>query len=398
MSMAGPLDGFRVLDLTRFQQGPYATSLLADLGAEVIKVEPRPNGEWGRQTERDESGYSPYFETYNRGKKSLTLDIRSEAGRSVIGRLVADVDVFVENFRPGYLDGIALGYEELRAANDRLIYASASAFGSEGPLASRPGYDHIAQAVSGLMVEQARGPGHEPVPALPGATDQFSAVMLALSITAAIVARDRTGTGQHVDVSLLGSTLALQGRQVARFLKSGEQGRERVRRSALYSHYKTSDGWVAIAAHIPRAWEPLCAALGDPRIDEGGRFADPWERYRNDVELEAVLEERFATRSTDEWLEKLVQHEVPCGAVNDYAAIFSDAELTAQLEANGYIAAVEHPTFCPLQAVGSAMRFSGTPAAAVGRAPELGEHSERILEDARYGWDEIEQLRRDGVI
>ena len=396
--MAGPLDGLRVLDLTRYQQGPYATSLLADLGAEVIKIEPRPDGEWGRLTEREADGYSPYFETYNRGKKSLTLDIRAEAGRAVIERLLPDIDILVENFRPGYLDGIGLGYEDLRAKNDRLIYASASAFGSEGPLATRPGYDHIAQAVSGLMVEQAGGPGSEPVPALPGATDQFSAVMFALGIVSAVVARERTGRGQHVDVSLLGSTLALQGRQVARFLKSGKQGRKRIRRSALYSHYKTSDGWVAIAAHNPRTWGPLCTALGEPRLDDDERFADPWERHRNGDELEELLELRFAMRTNAEWLDTLVRNEVPCGAVNDYSTLFSDDALAEQMDANGYIAAVEHATFGTLRVVGSAMRFSDTPIVELGRAPELGEHSELILEEAQYSWEEIERLRRDDVI
>src|SRR5579884_3612375 len=176
--MPGPLHGVRVLDFTRYQQGPFATALLADLGAEVIKVEPR-EGEYGRQTERDESGFSAYFESYNRGKRSLTLDIRTPEGREVVERLVPRVDVLAENFRPGFMERVGLGYERLRALNPRLIYAAASAFGPKGPLAGRPGYDHIAQAVSGLMIEQAGGPGHEPQPALPGAADQVSAMLFA---------------------------------------------------------------------------------------------------------------------------------------------------------------------------------------------------------------------------
>jgi CoA:oxalate CoA-transferase len=396
--MGGPLEGVRVLDFTRYQQGPYATALLADMGADVLKVEPRLDGEWGRQSERDESGFSPYFESYNRGKRSITLDIRRPEGRAVVERLVPRVDVLVENFRPGYMDRVGLGYEALRSHNPRLIYAAASAFGPKGPLAQRPGYDHIAQAVSGLMIEQAGGPGHEPVPALPGAADQISATMFAFGIASALVARERTGEGQKVEVSLLGSMIAFQGRQITRFLHTGKQGRARFRRSPLYSHYKTTDGWVAIAAQDPKRWERLCHALNHPELTDDPRFAGPWERHHNAAELEEVLEDIFATRTTAEWLERLIAEDLPCAPVNDYRALVDGTDLPAQLAANGYLATVEHPTLRMLRTAGIPIHMSGTPPGPVGHAPELGHQTEETLLDLGYSWEEIERLRRDDVI
>lgn len=394
----GPLDGIRVLDFTRHQQGPYATSLLADLGADVIKIEPRLDGEWGRQTERDESGFSAYFETYNRGKRSMTLDIRTPAGREVVERLVERVDVVVENFRPGYMDSVGLGYEALRGRNPGLIYAAASAFGAEGPMARRPGYDHIAQAVSGLMIEQGGGPGHEPLPALPGAADQVSAMLFALGIVSAVVARERTGKGQQVRVSLLGSMVALQGRQVTRFLHTGKQGRARWRRSPLYSHYRAADGWVAIAAQDTKRWTRICRAFERPELEQDPRFAGPWDRHHNAEELETALEAIFAERTVAEWLERLIAEDVPCAPVNDYRALVDEPDLAAQLEANGYLTTVDHPNLGRLHMNGLPIYLSETPAGPVRAAPELGNHTEDVLLDLGYTWEQMEQLRRDEVI
>ncbi|MGE0542641.1 MAG: CaiB/BaiF CoA transferase family protein [Dehalococcoidia bacterium] len=396
--MTGPLSGIRVLDFTRHQQGPYATSLLADMGATVLKVEPRVDGEWGRQTERDESGFSAYFESYNRGKQSITLDIRTPAGKKIVEQLAPRVDVVVENFRPGYMDRIGLGYEALRALNSRLIYAAASAYGSKGPLAQRPGYDHIAQAVSGLMIEQAGGPGHDPVPALPGAADQISATMFAFGIASALVARDRTGEGQKVEVSLLGSMVAFQGRQITRFLHTGKQGRQRWRRSPLYSHYQAADGWVAIAAQDPKRWVRLCNALEHPELVDDPRFVGPWERHHNAQELEDTLEAIFATRSVAEWMERLTGEDLPSAPVNDYRALVEGEDLPAQLAANGYVATVEHPNLGTLRTAGIAVQMTGTPPGPAGHTPELGHQTEEVLLELGYTWEEMEQLRRDEVI
>ncbi len=396
--MAGPLQGIRVLDFTRYQQGPYATSLLADMGADVLKVEGRHDGEYGRQTEMDGSGFSAYFESYNRGKRSITLDIRRPEGRTIVEQLVPEMDVIVENFRPAYMDRVGLGYEALRVINPRLIYAAASAFGPVGPLAGRPGYDHIAQAVAGLMIEQSGGPGHEPQPALPGAADQVSAMLFAFGIASALVARDRTGEGQRVDVSLLGSMIAFQGRQITRFLYTGKQGRARFRRSPVYSHYRAADGWVAIAAQDPKRWGALCRALDRPDLEHDPRFAGPWDRHANAEALETELEAIFVTRPEAEWLERLIAADVPCGPVNDYRALVDGSDLPAQIDANGYIATVDHPNLGPIRTAGIPIRLSGTPVGPVQPAPELGRHTEEVLLSLGYTWADIEQLKDAGVI
>jgi crotonobetainyl-CoA:carnitine CoA-transferase CaiB-like acyl-CoA transferase len=397
--MPGPFDGVRVLDFTRFQQGPFATALLADLGAEVIKVEPPIDGEWGRQTERDETtGFSAYFEAYNRGKRSITLDIRKPGAQEVVRRLVKDIDVVVENFRPAFMARVGLDYESLRAINPRIIYAQASAFGSKGPMAALGGFDHIAQAVSGLMVEQAGGPDHDPIPALPGAADQISASFFAYGIAAALFARERTGMGQKVEVSLLGSMMAFQGRQVTRYFVTGKQGRARWHRSPLYSHYRATDGWVAIAAQRPESWAPLCRALGQEALIEDERFAGPWERHRNADELETMLEGIFAQRSVDEWLTRLIAEDVPCGRVNDYSALKDDAQLAEQLAANSYLVDVEHSGQGRIRTNGSPVTLSETPPGPIRPAVELGQDTEAILLEAGYDWPAIERLKDAGAI
>jgi crotonobetainyl-CoA:carnitine CoA-transferase CaiB-like acyl-CoA transferase len=398
--MPGPLHGVRVLDFTRFQQGPFATALLADMGAEVVKVEPRIDGEWGRQSERDaETGFSAYFESYNRGKRSITLDIRLPDGQEVVRALVPGFDVVVENFRPGFMARVGLDYESLRPLNERLIYAQASAFGSKGPMSGLGGFDHVAQAVSGLMVEQAGGPGHDPSPALPGAADQISASFLAMGIASALFARTTTGVGQKLEVSLLGSMMAFQGRQVTRYFVTGKQGRARFRRSPLYSHYRGADGWgVAIAAQRQESWAPLCRALGDPSLEHDPRFAGPWERNDHADELEARLEAIFAARTVGEWLERLIAEDVPCGRVNDYSALKDDGELAAQLRENRYLVEVEHSGQGRITTNGTPVTFSGTPTQELRAAPELGQDTEAVLLAAGYDWPAIEHLKDVGAI
>jgi len=397
--MTGPFAGVRVLDFTRFQQGPFATSLLADMGAEVIKVEPTIDGEWGRQSERDEqTGFSAYFESYNRGKRSITLDIRKPEAQDVVRTLVREMDVVVENFRPAFMARVGLDYESLRAINPRIIYAQASAFGSKGPMRELGGFDHIAQAVSGLMFEQAGGPEHDPVPALPGAADQISASFFAFGIASALFARATTGVGQKVEVSLLGSMMAFQGRQVTRYFVTGKQGRARFRRSPLYSHYRAADGWVAIAAQRQETWGRICRALGHEELIDDPRFAGPWERHHNADELETLLEGVFAERGTEEWLERLIAEDVPCGRVNNYGALRDDPVMSAQLEANDYLVEMEHPGQGRVRTNGTPVTLSETPALPQRPAPELGQDTEAVLLAAGYDWPAIERLKDAGAI
>ncbi len=364
------------------------------MGADVLKIEPRIDGEFGRQSERDETGFSGYFEAYNRGKRSMTLDLQRPEGRRIVEQLIPQMDVLTENFRPGVMDRLGVGYEAVHQLNPRLVFAAASAFGPEGPEARRPGYDHIAQAVSGLMIEQAGGPGHDPQAGLPGLADQVSAIMFAFTITSALVARQTTSEGQLVQVSLLGSMIGLQSRQVTRFLYTGKQGRAKWRRSPLYSHYRTSDGWVAIAAQDPKRWPPLCRALGRPELIDDPRFVGPWERKANEDDLEALLEGIFVERTSQEFLDSLMAEDVPCGLVKDFRQVVDDPQVLA----NGYVAELDHPNLGPMRVAGVPFHLSATPPEPVRPAPELGRNTEEVLLDLGYSWDQIGKLREDEVI
>lgn len=393
--MPAALHDVFILDFTRFQQGPFATMLLADLGAQVLKVEEREHGDLGRRWATPTEGFSDYFEAYNRNKRSLTLNLRRPEAKEIVSKLAERADVVTENFRPGVMDRLGLGYERLRAINPRLIYAAASAFGPEGPMRERPGFDHIAQAYGGIMVEQGGGPGREPVALQGGFADQVSAMLLAFAVSSALYAREREGTGQKVEVSLLGSQLIFQNRYLLNYLRTGKQPvRSSWRRSPTYTHYKTADGYVAIAAVDPKNWAPLCRAIEMPELLEDPRFQEPFERDRNAAALTAILEHRFSERSTQAWLDALIAQDVPCGPVQDYAAIAVDPQALA----NGYIEEIDHPVMGRLRVPGVPVHMSGTPPIRPGPAPELGQNTEETLLGLGYTWEQIEQLRTDEVI
>ncbi len=393
--MPGALDGVFIVDFTRFQQGPFGTMLLCDLGADVLKVEEREHGDLGRRWATRNEGFSDYFESYNRNKRSITLNLRSPEGKAIVEKLVERADVVAENYRPGVMERLGLGYERLRSINPRIIYAAASAFGPEGPLATRPGFDHVAQAYGGIMVEQGGGPGREPVALQGGFADQVSAMLLALAISSALYARQRTGEGQKVEVSLLGSQLIFQNRYLLNYLRTGRQPvRTTWRRSPTYTHYRTADGYVAVAAVNPDHWQPFCRAIGRADLIVDPRFEEPFERERTAAELTDILEQHFLTRATQEWLDALIAEDVPCGPVQDYAAVAADEQVLA----NGYIEEIDHPALGRLRVPGVPIHMSGTPPRRPGPAPDLGQNTEEVLLDLGYTWQKIEQLRADGVI
>lgn len=258
----GPLEGIRVVDLTIGQMGPAATALLADFGAEVIKIESL-RGDPGRGVELQPDGTSAFFLTHNRGKKSITLNLRHPEGREVALRLAERSDVFVQSWTPGTIERLGLGYEAVRERNPSIIYASASGFGRRGPKAQLPAMDMVAQGVGGLMMANAGPDGAEPVAVGPTVADQTGAFLLALGILLALVHRQRTGRGQQVDASLLGGTVALQGWHIAHYLRSGRMAlmaAQRTRRSPLFTFYRARDGWLTIAIIDPRQWPALCSA------------------------------------------------------------------------------------------------------------------------------------------
>ncbi|MEZ4502587.1 MAG: CoA transferase [Dehalococcoidia bacterium] len=390
--MASAFEGVRVLDFTRYQQGPFAGVLLADMGAEVVKVE-EPGGEPGRANGLDASGFSAYFEAHNRGKRSMVLDLRVAESRDAIRRLVPGFDVVIENFRPGVMERWGLGYDDLRALRPDIILASGSAWGREGPWAQRPGYDHVAQALSGVMVEQGGGPEHEPHALIGGFADQIGAMLLAYGVSSALFVRERSGRGQHVDVALIGAMMALQAMPVTRYLRTGNQPGFEFRRAATYTHYRASDGrYVAIAANTQAMWERCAEAMGHPEWREDHRFVGPFERAEHKLALVDAFERAFLERPSAEWLERLTAHDVPNAPVLDYAGVAAHE----QYWANGYLQEIESPNLGPMRVPGPPVRMSATPPRIQGAGPELGQDTEAVLLDGGFTWPEIEALREAG--
>ncbi len=391
----GPLDGIRVLDFTRWQQGPWATVMLGDMGAEVIKLEERTNGDLGRALGRGADGFCAYFEAHDRNKKSITVDVRRPEGTRIVCQLVERVDIVAHNFRPGVMERLGLGYEALKAINPRIIYASASGFGADGPLASRPSYDVIGQAMGGIMVTQGGGPDGEPHMVVPGVADQVGAMMFAYGIAMALIARERFGAGQQIDASLYGAQIALQASNITRALWTGEHAPSRPRGYPTFKPYGCADGkWLAVGVLDPVVFPRLCAALGRADLATDALYAEPFARYANADRLEVELAAAFMAESRDCWIARLVAHDVPCGPVQDYLEVGADP----QARANGYITTIEHPNLGPMQVVGVPARLSETPGSIRMPAPELGQHTEEILLDLGYTWEQIEALKTAGAV
>ena len=387
------LEGIRILDFTRAQQGPFATMLLADMGAEVWKVEP-PGGEQGRANGLGPDGFSSYFEGHNRGKKSITLDLRNPRAIEVVKRLAPLCDVVVENFRPGVMEDMGIGYEDLRALREDIILASASAWGRSGPWARRGGYDHVAQALSGVMYEQGEGPGGEPQALIGGFADQIGAMLLAFGISTALVVRERDGIGQHIDGSLIGGMVAMQSKQIMEFLRTGKQSGFQRRRAATYTNYACADGrHIAIAAQDQRYYEKLCTALSEPGLATDERFASPWGRATNKDALVAELDHVFRSRPMEDWLEPLAEAGVPHAPVLDYAGMAAHP----QYWENGYLVEIETPHLGTMRVPGAPVHMSATPPRVDSAGPVLGQHTEELLLLAGYSWDGIEALKECGA-
>ncbi len=388
------LTGYRVLDFTQHQHGPMGTLLLSDMGAEVLKVEP-PGGETGRRNGMGPDGFSSYFEGHNRGKKSITLDLKKPGAVDIVKRIVATVDVVVENFRPGVMERLGLGYEDLKALKPDLIYASASAWGRHGPWARRGGFDHVAQALSGVMYEQGEGPGGEPHALIGGFADQIGAFILAFGIVSALVVRERHGFGQHIDSSLIGGMTAMQSKQLMEFLRTGKQSGFQRRRAATYTNYECADGGhLAIAANSQAFWEAMCDAIDAAWLKTDERFADPWGRSRNKDALVAELAKIFKTRPLDSWLAPLEERDVPHAPVLDYAGMAEHP----QYWANDYLVEIDTPNLGRMRVPGPPLHMSETPPRVRGAGPVLGMHTEEVLLEVGYTWPEIEALRESGAI
>jgi len=400
-----PLDGIRVIDWTIWQQGPVASLMLGDLGADVIKIEERVGGDPGRGVLkaqgldlRDRPNF--YFEANNRNKRSLTVDLKKPAGVAIVQRLAERADVFVQNFRKGVAGRLGLDAATLRAQNPRLVYASASGYGPEGPESGAPSFDYLGLARSGIMYSCGE-PDDEPLAIAGGIADQMGAIMLAYGIVTALLARERTGRGQEVDASHLGSMAWLQGLGLSARLMLGRALPRQARRFAtnpLWNHYRCGDGlWLALSMLQPdRYWERFCAVLEIPEAAADARFKSMLDRMMNAGECIALLDQVFARRPRAEWLRRLAE-----GGDFIYSIINAVDDLPddPQMQANGYVTAFEHPAFGPTQVVGLPVRLSDTPGSIRLPAPEFGQHTEAILTEVLgYSWEEIGRLREAEVI
>jgi len=392
--MPGPLDGIRILDFTRFQQGTFGTVQLADLGADVWKIE-QPGGDPGRTLGRHLSGYSSYFESLNRNKRSISLDLRKSEGVEVVRRLAKEVDIVAENFRPGTMEKLGIGYDDLRAINPGLIFASGSMFGPLGARGRDPGYDNIAQATGGMMAFTTSD-GETPHGAQPGIADQTGGSMLAYGILAALVHRLRTGEGQKVDVSLYGSQIALQGIHVARAWNDHELAPPG-KSSGVFSHRALclDSRWIAFgfleARHFPR----LAAALDLEELAEDPRYATAEARGENLGALVERIDAQVIQRPAAEWIETLRTADIPCTVVHSYEMIREDPQAIA----NGYVNEFEHPKWGKVATHGPVAQFSESPAEVRFIAPITpGDHSREILEEAGFTEDEIAILADTGAV
>lgn len=403
--MTMPLDGLRVIDWTIWQQGPVASTMLADLGADVIKVEERVGGDPGRGMLRsaglDLSGVPNfYFEANNRNKRSLTVDLKKPEGVAIVQRLAATADVFVQNFRQGVADRLGLGAGTLRAQNPRLIYASATGYGPEGPESAEPSFDYLGLARSGIMLSCGE-PDDPPLAIAGGIADQMGAVMVAYGVLAALLVRERTGRGQEVDASHLGSMAWLQGLGLAARCMLGRAIPRQSRTSAtnpLWNHYRCADDqWLALGMiQGDRYWANLCHVLGIPEAATDERFSSQQQRMFNASDCVAVLDRVFATRPRAEWLSRLREG-------GDFIATvvnaLDDLPDDPQVKANDYVTSFEHPTFGTTRVVGLPVRLSETPGSIRRPAPEFGQHTEEILIDLLgYTWEDVGRLREQEVI
>jgi crotonobetainyl-CoA:carnitine CoA-transferase CaiB-like acyl-CoA transferase len=385
-----PLAGLRVIDLTRARSGPNCVRQLADMGADVIKVETREDPD--AQYARDGSD----FQNLHRNKRAMTLDLKSPRGIEILRKLVARADVLVENFRPDVKRRLGIDYETLAAINPRLVYGSISGFGQTGPYAGRPGYDQIAQGLGGLMSVTGL-PGQGPVRVGIPVADLTAGMFLAQGILVALLERERSGKGQWVHTSLLQAMVAMLDFQATRALIDGQ-----IPPQAGNDHptgiptgvFRTADGHINIAASGQHMFRRLCAALGAEHLVEDPRFRMPADRSRNRKELTVELEKAFATRSSHDWVECLNAAGVPCGPILNIKEVFEDE----QVRHLGLAAEVSHPKLGTLKVQNLPVVLSRTPGTVRTAAPDTGEHTDQVLAELGYTPDEITALRDGKVV
>lgn len=394
--MPGLLEGIRVVDVSRVLTGPYCSMMLADLGAEVLKIEMPGRGDdtraWGPPFL---GGESAYFLSVNRNKRSVTVNLKSPQGRKIVLDLAARADVFLENFSPGVAERLGLGYDAVRAVNPSIVYCSISGFGLDGPYRDRPAYDLILQGMGGLQAITGE-PDQPPVRIGVAVADLAGGMFAAYAIAAALVRKERTRQGERLEVSLMDSQLAWLTYMAANYFATGkdpERAGSRHPTIVPYQAYPTKDGYLNLAVGNDEIFRRLCEAIGRPELAEDSRFATNPGRVEHRSELEPMLERIFATRSGREWSALLDQHAVPCGPVYRISDIVRDPQVVARKS----VLELLHPKAGMVRQFGPPYRSTHERAAHT-PPPLLGEDTDAVLNSLGYGQGEIERLRRDGVV
>ncbi|MCM3850166.1 CoA transferase [Pseudonocardia sp. DR1-2] len=387
----GALDGVRVVDLTRYLSGPTLTMLLADLGADVVKVETLPNGDAARQSGPFTGGESVYYMASNRNKRSVALDLRSEAGAEALRRLISEADVFVENFKPGTVEKMGVGPEAMRELNPRLVYVSLSGFGQRPPGSELAGFDQTAQAMSGLMSVTGT-PETGPLRVGIAVADSATGVFGAVGVLSALYERERTGQGTVVEGSLMQSMLTLLSYQAQKYLSLGvTPGQDGNDHPIMFPQgtFKTGDSAMTLACGNEKMWQRLCSALGKAEWEQDPRFASNADRMANRTELRKLIEEVLSGRTTEEWLDSVGAAGVPCGPVLTIPEAL-EHPITAGL---GMVADVDHSALGTMRVLGQSVNVGSTDPGWLRRpAPMLGEHTEEVLTAAGYSPDEIDLM------
>ncbi|MAO57512.1 MAG: CoA transferase [Rhodospirillaceae bacterium] len=394
----GPLAGMKVIDLTHVMAGPTCALMLADMGADVIKVEKVPGGDDTRRAVppkiEDEAAA---FLVMNRGKRSVAVDLKTEGGKEVVRKLAADADVVIENYRQGTMAKLGLAYEDLKKTNPKLVWCSISGFGQTGPYAERGGFDLIAQGMSGLMHITGEGPGRPPCKVGAPITDITAGILAAMGISAAYANALKTGEGQLVDTSLFEAgiihTYWQSAIAFATGVSPGAMGSAHPL-NAPYQAFETSDGWITCGAANQRTWERLLTALDNPQIADDPRFAENTGRMANLKELEEVLTPIFKSKTSDEWLAKFEEVGLPAGPVFDINQMHADPHAIAR----EMVIDVPHKTLGSAKALGMPVKFSGTPQKTDHGAPVYGQHTREVLAEHGYGADEIQALIDAGAV
>jgi crotonobetainyl-CoA:carnitine CoA-transferase CaiB-like acyl-CoA transferase len=396
--MAQALGQLTVIDMTQVMAGPFCCQLLGDLGARIVKVEPVGCGDHTRQSMGQllPGGESSAFLAVNRNKEGIAIDLKQEAGRDAFYKLVREADVVVENFRPGVTSRLGVDYTTLSGLNSRLIYASISGFGQTGPYADRPGYDLIAQAMSGIMSVTGEV-GGEPAKAGVPVTDMSAGLFCAVGILSAYIAREQTGRGQYIDTSLYEAGLALSVWETAELWSTGRVPQplgSAHRMSAPYQALRTRDGHIMVGANNPRLWERLCRALGREDLVADPRFTTNADRMERREALVKELESALKNKDTEDWVTELLAAGVSCGPLRNYEQACQDPQTLAR----DMVITMQHPAEGEIRGLGIPVKLSDTPGSVRRPAPLLGEHTDGLLAELGYSASEISALREKGAV